>query len=80
MQLFRVAMKSTNIFDKKIRTLYVIQPTINDAIHYVNQTKNFNFEIHKVYYLGFELSKCMFRGGREVLTAYENPTKSKEIG
>jgi len=65
MKLFRVSMKSTNIFDKKIRTLYVIQPTHNDAIHYVNQTKNEQFEIYKVCYLGFELSKCMFKGGKE---------------
>jgi hypothetical protein len=65
MKLFRVAMKSTNSFDKKIRTLYIIQPNINEAIHYVNQTKKSNFEIYKVYYLGFELSKCLFKGGKE---------------
>jgi hypothetical protein len=65
MKLFRVSMASIYKWDKKIRTLYVIQPDKNEAIAYVNRTKNAIFEIKKVCYLGYELSASMFKGGKE---------------
>jgi hypothetical protein len=65
MKLFRVAMKSVNQWDTKIRNLYVIQPTREDVIDYINHNKADKFEIYKIYYLGYELSRVMFRGGKE---------------
>jgi len=45
--------------------LYVIKRTKEEAIKYVNDNKKDNFQISKVYYLGYELSGIMFKGGKE---------------
>jgi len=65
MKLWRVALKSVNKWDKKIRNLYVIQETRQDAFEYVNLNKAPSFEISKVYYLGYQLGSYMFKGGKE---------------
>jgi hypothetical protein len=65
MKLFKVSMVSVNKWDIKKRILYVIQPSKIDAIKYVNETKNDNFIISKIWYLGHELSGRMFKGGKE---------------
>ena len=65
MNLFKVVLKSKNKWDNKSRNLYVIQPTKSNAIEYVNSVKDEDFEIHKVYYLGYELSARMYKGGKK---------------
>jgi len=64
MKLYRIALKSDRIFDKKIRNLYVIAKDKQSAIDYVNIYKRDYFIIYKVYYLGYELSSTMFAGGK----------------
>ena len=65
MELFRVALKSKNAWNKKIRNLYVIADNKQKAIDYTNQYKKIDFEIYKIYYLGYEASSRMFIGGKE---------------
>jgi hypothetical protein len=59
-------MKSVNRWDTKIRSLYVIAQTKTEALQYVARTKNDNFEISNICYLGYELSGCMFKGGKNM--------------
>ena len=65
MKLFRVTLKSVNKWDTKKSNLYVIQRNKEDAIAYVNRTKNSKYEISKACYLGYELASYMFKGGKE---------------
>lgn len=58
-------MKSVNKWDTKIRNLYVIQASKQDAIAYANRMKDPKFEISKVCYLGYELAGYMFKGGKD---------------
>jgi len=65
MELFRVALKNENVWDKEIRNLYVIANDKQKAIDYVNQYKRRGFIIYKIYYLGYEASSQMFIGGKK---------------
>lgn len=68
MKIFRFVMKSVYVWEIKTYSLYVIQPSKDEAIAYVNRIKKEKYVIHKVYYLGYELSSAMFMGGKENAT------------
>jgi len=66
MKLFRIALKSIHKWDTKIHNFYVIQDTKEKALEYVSTHKKDGYEVSKIWYLGYALGNCMFKGGEEI--------------
>jgi hypothetical protein len=64
-KLFRISITGIhhNYGKPKLENLYVIEDNKQKAEAYVKQQLKPNYVIRQIYYLGYELSGIMFKGG-----------------